>query len=441
MGIKMKIAVILGTRPEIIKMAPVIDEIKKNNSECVLIHTGQHYDLEMSKQFFIDLDLKLPDYNIGIGSNTALKQVSIIISELEEILSNEKVDIVLVQGDTNAVLAGSLAANKLKIPIGHVEAGLRSFDKNMPEETNRILADNCTKLFFVPTEITALNLQNEGFNHKDIHITGNTIVDACFRHKDIAKKKSKIKDELIFDEYIALTMHRSENVDNPDRLRSIVEALIKLDENIVFPVHPHTKKSLNELGLYDMLANCDNIQITKPLGYLDFLYMISHSKLILTDSGGLQEEAITLNIPCITLRYNTERPETISAGGNILAGTTSKQISKNINRILENEDVYERMCNATNPYGDGTSSSRIYNIIKNYYDENLLNISSFDEITDFKGYYMKHVTEDVTVKTYESLHEGHIIEEIFDNGIPVYIDDNLSLKNKHIVVKEFSKVE
>lgn len=441
MGIKMKIAVILGTRPEIIKMAPVIDEIEKNDSECVLIHTGQHYDIEMSKQFFIDLKLKLPDYNIGIGSNTALKQISIIISELEEILTKEKVDVVLVQGDTNAVLAGSLAANKLRIPVGHVEAGLRSFDKNMPEETNRILADSCTKLFFVPTETTALNLQNEGFNHNDIHITGNTIVDACFRHKDIAEEKSKIKDEIIFDEYIALTMHRAENVDNPDRLRSIVEALVNIDENIVFPVHPHTKKSLTELDLYDKLANCENIQITKPLGYLDFLYMISHSKLILTDSGGLQEEAITLSIPCITLRYNTERPETISAGGNILAGTTSSQISKNINMILEDREVYESMSNAVNPYGDGTSSKRIYDIIRSYYDKNSLDVTSFDEITDFKGYYMRHVTEDVTVESYESLHEGHIIEEIFDDGTPVYIDNNLNLKNKDIVVKEFSKVE
>ncbi|MDO5825179.1 MAG: UDP-N-acetylglucosamine 2-epimerase (non-hydrolyzing) [Methanosphaera sp.] len=434
----MKIAVILGTRPEIIKMAPVIDQIKKNNSECILIHTGQHYDSEMSRQFFIDLKLQLPDYNIGIGSNTALKQIGIIIAELEEILTKENVDIVLVQGDTNAVLAGSLAANKLKIPVGHVESGLRSFDKNMPEETNRILADNCTKLFFVPTKETALNLQNEGFNHKDIHITGNTIVDACFRHKDIAEEKATIKDELLFDEYITLTMHRAENVDDEDRLRSIVDALIDIDENIVFPMHPHTKKSLINLDLYDALANCDNIQITKPLGYLDFLYLVLHSKLILTDSGGLQEEAITLNVPCITLRYNTERPETISAGANILAGTTSNEISRNINMVLDDENIYNRMSNAPNPYGDGKSSAKIYNIIKKYYDEDSLNITSADEITDFKGYYMKHVSEDITVNDFESLHRGHIIEEVFDGGRPVYIEDDLKLENMDIVVREFS---
>ena len=434
----MKIAVILGTRPEIIKMAPVIDQINRNGCECILIHTGQHYDVEMSKQFFIDLDLQLPDYNIGIGSNTAIKQISIIISELEEILTRECVDIVLVQGDTNAVLAGSLAANKLKIPVGHVESGLRSFDKNMPEETNRILADGCTKLFFVPTVETALNLQHEGFNHDDIYITGNTIVDACFRHKDIAEEKSNLKDKINFEEYIVLTMHRAENVDNPDRLRSIVDALMDIDENIVFPMHPHTKKSLTDLDLYDKLAGCDNIQITKPLGYLDFLYLVIHSKLILTDSGGLQEEAITLDIPCITLRYNTERPETITAGGNILAGTTSSQISRNIKRILNDEDTYNRMKSAVNPYGDGKSSARIYEIIKKYHDADTLNIRCADEITDFKGYYMKHIDEDTTVEEYESSNRGHVIDEVFDNGRPVFVEKSLNLKNKDIIVKEFS---
>lgn len=419
-------------------MAPVIDEINKNNAECILIHTGQHYDIEMSKQFFIDLNLNLPDYNIGIGSNTAIMQISIIISKLEEILSKEEVDIVLVQGDTNAVLAGALAANKLKIPVGHVEAGLRSFDKNMPEETNRILADNCSKLFFVPTEETAINLQNEGFNHKDIFITGNTIVDACFRHKDIAQETSTVKDEIIFEEYIALTMHRAENVDNPERLRNIVQSLLNIKENIVFPVHPHTKKSLTEIGLYEDIEKSEHIQITKPLGYLDFLYLISHSKLILTDSGGVQEEAVTLNIPCITLRYNTERPETITAGSNILAGTTSEEITKNINNILNNSEVYDKMKNAPNPYGDGTSSKQIFKIIKEYYQKNTLQLNESDKITDFKGYSMKNIREEITVKEFESKYEDYVIEQVFDlNGNPVYIDDNLDLKDKHIIIKKF----
>jgi UDP-N-acetylglucosamine 2-epimerase (non-hydrolysing) len=431
----MKIGIILGTRPEIIKMSSIIDEINKRGSECVIIHTGQHYDIEMSKQFFIDLKLPLPDYNIGIGSNTATKQISIIISELEKILTDEEIDMVLVQGDTNTVLAGALTANKLKIPIGHVEAGLRSFDKSMPEEINRILADNCATLFFVPTKETAINLQNEGINHRFIHITGNTIVDACKRNLDIAMEKSKIIKNILFNEYILLTLHRAENVDNPQRLKNIVNSLVKLDYNIVFPIHPHTKKSLEENDLYDKVMNCKNIQITKPLGYLDFLYLLSKSRLILTDSGGIQEEAITLNIPCITLRYNTERPETIIAGGNVLAGTEEKEIKDNIERILNNEDIYEKMSNAINPYGDGNSSEIIYDIIESY--EKDKNSQYSDEIIDFKGYYMKKIEEDISVEEFEKINKHHVIEQIFSDDIPVYIESKTNLKDKTIIVKKF----
>lgn len=433
----MKIAVVLGTRPEIIKMAPVIDEITKNNDECILIHTGQHYDIEMSKQFFKDLNIKVPDYNIGIGSNTAIKQISIIISQLEEILSKENVDIVLVQGDTNTVLAGALASNKLKIPVGHVEAGLRSFDKDMPEETNRIIADNCSELYFVPTKETAINLQNEGIDHNKIYVTGNTIVDACFRHKDIAKEKSNLKDNIKFDEYIALTMHRAENVDNPERLTNIIDALLSLDKNIVFPIHPHTRKSLEQLDLYDKIVYSSNIQVTKPLGYLDFLYLISNSQLILTDSGGVQEEAITLNIPCITLRYNTERPETIAAGGNILAGTTSAEIKRNINNILDNPEVYKSMQMASNPYGDGTTSKQILQIIKNSIINDTLNVKCADTITDFIGYKKFRIEDDISVDEYENMNNGHIIEQVFDGENPVYISDDLNLNGMDIIVKIF----
>ena len=433
----MKIAIVLGTRPEIIKMAPVIDEITKNDYECILIHTGQHYDIEMSKQFFEDLNIKVPDYNIGIGSKTAIQQISIIIAQLEEILSEENVDIVLVQGDTNTVLAGALASNKLKIPVGHVEAGLRSFDKNMPEETNRIIADNCSELYFVPTKETAINLQNEGIDHNKIHITGNTIVDACFRHKDIAKEKSMLKEKIIFNEYIALTMHRAENVDDPERLTNIINALLSLDKNIVFPIHPHTRKSLEELDLYEKVVNSNNIQVTNPLGYLDFLYLISNSQLILTDSGGVQEEAITLSIPCITLRYNTERPETITAGGNILAGTTSDEISRNINNILDNPDVYKAMQNASNPYGDGSSSKQIIKIIKDSIINDTLNVKKADSITDFIGYKKYSVKNDITVVQYEKINKGHIIEQVFDDENPVCICDDLNLNGMDIIVKIF----
>lgn len=435
----MKIGIVLGTRPEIIKMSPIIDEIKSKNHECIIIHTGQHYDIEMSKQFFTDLNLPLPNYNIGIGSNTAIQQVSKIISELETILTQEKIDIVLVQGDTNAVLAGALAANKLKIPIGHVEAGLRSFDKDMPEETNRILADNCSNLFFVPTKETAINLQNEGMNHKSIHVTGNTIVDACKRNLDIAIKKSEVSDIIEFEKYIALTLHRAENVDNDERLKHIANSLINLNYNIVFPLHPHTRKSLEKNGLYEKIANSPHIQITKPLGYLDFLYLLSNSQMILTDSGGVQEEAITLNIPCVTLRYNTERPETISAGGNVLAGTEEEEIRSNIESILTDDNLYNSMVNAKNPYGEGNSSEIIVNIIEESFKDNSIQIRQSEEILEFKGYYLKKIDEKITVKEYEEKNKNHIIEQIFYNNIPEFIENTTNLENKIIIVKKFEE--
>ena len=437
----MKIGVVLGTRPEIIKMSSIIDEISNRNHECVIIHTGQHYDIEMSKQFFSDLNLPVPKYNIGIGSNTAIQQVSKIIVELEEILVKEKIDIVLVQGDTNAVLAGALAANKLKIPVGHVEAGLRSFDKDMPEETNRILADNCSTLFFVPTVETAINLQNEGINHNSIHVTGNSIVDACQRNLDIALEKSDVANYIKFENYIALTLHRAENVDNPERLRNIINCLIKLEHDIVFPLHPHTRKSLETNGLYDQIANSKHIQITKPLGYLDFLYLLSNSRMILTDSGGVQEEAITLNIPCVTLRYNTERPETISAGGNILAGTDEKEIKTNIEKILNNENVYETMVKAVNPYGSGNTSKIILDIIEDSFNNNSLKIRQSEEIMDFKGYYLKVIDEEMTVKEFEEKYENHIIEQIFYENTPELIEDTSDLKDKVIIVKKFEQLK
>lgn len=435
----MKIGIVLGTRPEIIKMSPIIDEIKRREHECVIIHTGQHYDSEMSKQFFIDLDLPLPNYNIGIGSNTAIQQISKIILELEEILLEENVDIILVQGDTNAVLAGALAANKLNIPVGHVEAGLRSFDKNMPEETNRILADNCSTLFFVPTNETAINLQNEGINHNLVHVTGNTIVDACQRNLDIAKEKSEVNDLINFDKYITLTLHRAENVDNPDRLNSIVTSLLNLKYNIVFPLHPHTKKSLIENKLYEPIINSNHIQVTKPLGYLDFLYLLSNSQLILTDSGGVQEEAITLNIPCLTLRYNTERPETINAGGNVLVGTNESEINRNIEEILDDSTLYNSMANSINPYGDGHSSIIILDIIEDNFIKGNPISGQFNEILDFKGYYMKKVDEKLTVKEFEENNKNHIIEQIFYNNVPELIEEETSLEDKTIVVKKFEQ--
>ncbi len=227
----MKIATVIGTRPEIIKMAPLLDQIEMEGIKNILIHTGQHYDHEMSQQFFLDLELRKPDYNIGVGSDSHGRQTATMIKNIENILLEEKPDILLVQGDTNAVLAGSLAASKLHMAVGHVEAGLRSYDKTMPEEINRQIADVCSTMYFVPTEESGINLLFENINPHEIFVTGNTVVDACKRHLKIAERNSNILSELeIKDDILTLTMHRAENVDNPERLRNIVEAILELDD-------------------------------------------------------------------------------------------------------------------------------------------------------------------------------------------------------------------
>lgn len=432
----MKIAVIIGTRPEIIKMAPVIDEIGNRNIDYILIHTGQHYDREMSDQFFIDLELRKPDYNIGVGSGTHGEQTANMIKGLEKVLIDEKPDLVLVQGDTNAVLSGAIAASKLHIPVGHVEAGLRSFDKSMPEEINREVADVCSKLFFVPTEESALNLLFAGINPEDVFITGNSVVDACIRNLKIAEKKPD--SGLDFSgEIMTLTLHRAENVDNPERLQNIVDALIELNElTIVFPIHPRTVKNLERSDIYKKLKNAEHIKLIKPVGYLEFLLLLSRSKLIITDSGGLQEEAITLDIPCTTLRYNTERPETVEAGGNILLGAEKDKIIDNVREILNNADLYNRMKNAVNPYGEGDSSKRIVDIILELHENNKLEIAVPENIMKNKKRRLIKINEDIKLKDFEKINDNLRVNIVFEEDNPLYPHKELNLKDKMILVDE-----
>ena len=435
----MKIATVLGTRPEIIKMAPIIDEISKRDIDQIVLHTGQHYDKEMSDNFFKDLEIPVPDYNIHVGSGSHGKQTGLMMKGIEEVLVKEKPDIVLVQGDTNAVLAGALVASKLHIAVGHVEAGLRSFDMTMPEELNRRVADISSTMYFVPTEHSAINLIAEGFSHKNVFITGNTVVDACFRHLDIAKKRGFEEESLAsldienMDNILTLTMHRAENVDIKERVTSIIDALKQLsDMNIIFPIHPRTKNTLKNFGFFDELDSLKHVHIIKPVGYLDFLLLTSKSKLILTDSGGLQEEAITLNIPALTLRYNTERPETVTAGGNILVGPNKDAIVENANKILNDKEFFDKMSNALNPYGVGNSAKLIVDAIEDYYDKGLLKIKAPEDIMSSFSRKMMHVKENITVLEFENK-ENALIHMVFDGSEMIFPKDDLNLKEMMIV--------
>ena len=430
----MKIAVVLGTRPEIIKMAPIIDEIINRDIDLCLIHTGQHYDKEMSDNFFKDLEIPSPDYNIHVGSGSHGKQTGLMMKGIEEVLVDEKPDIVLVQGDTNAVLAGALVASKLHIAVGHVEAGLRSFDMTMPEEINRRACDVTSTMYFIPTEESAINLLAEGFSRKNLFITGNTVVDACFRHLEIAKKRGFEEKSLAdldidnMDNILTLTMHRAENVDDKARVTNIIEALKELDQmNIIFPIHPRTKNTLQNFGLFDELNDLDHVHIIKPLGYLDFLQLTAKSTLILTDSGGLQEEAITLDVPALTLRYNTERPETVAAGGNILVGSDKDVILENANKILNDEEFAQKMRNAPNPYGQGNSAQQTVDAIKDYYDKGLLNIEAPEDIMTSFERKMALIKEDITVKDFEDKNNA-LIHMVFDGQKMRFPSNELNIK-------------
>lgn len=431
----MKIAFVIGTRPEIIKMSPLIDEVKHRGIDYLLIHTGQHYDHEMSQQFFLDLELEKPHYNMGVGSGAHGEQTSMMISRIEEVLLEEKPDLVLVEGDTNAVLAGALVAAKLHIPVGHIEAGLRSYDKTMPEEINRMVADVCTQLFFVPTHTTATNLLLEGFSPKNIFITGNTVVDACQRNLKIARKHSDLAPEIDPGaKVLTLTLHRAENVDHPQRLGQIVNSLLELDDlTVIFPVHPRTTKNLQEFGLYKKLEEAPHIQIIKPMGYLEFLLLLSQSQLVMTDSGGIQEEAITLNLPCITLRYNTERPETVEAGGNILVGTSQKKIVNSIRKILSDEDLYRRMKEAPNPYGDGTASEKIVDIISEIESSGGLKIEAPDFITGVNTTKLISVDQDINVSEFEDKYHA-IVKIVFEEGKVVFPEPGVNLVDKMVLI-------
>jgi UDP-N-acetylglucosamine 2-epimerase (non-hydrolysing) len=354
----MKISVILGTRPEIIKMAPLLKILQEKRVDFFTLHTGQHYSYQLDRVFFDQLEIPRAKYNIEAGSGSHAEETGRMLIGIEKILVEEKPDIVLVEGDTNSVLAGALAAVKLGIKVGHVEAGLRSYDRTMPEEINRVIADHISDYLFTPTKKAEQLLRREGISQFKIFLTGNTIVDAVYQNLELSRRKIDINDkfQLKPQQYFLATLHRQENTDNQERFTSILEGLERLADKyrlpVIYPIHPRSRKIMDRLA-----RPPKNINIIDPVDFLSFLQLESNARLVLTDSGGVQEEACILRVPCVTLRDNTERPETVEAGANILAGAAAERIIDGAGTMLARDKDW------ANPFGDGQAAGKIISII------------------------------------------------------------------------------
>ncbi|HLO00393.1 MAG TPA: UDP-N-acetylglucosamine 2-epimerase (non-hydrolyzing) [Pyrinomonadaceae bacterium] len=327
----LKVINVVGARPNFMKVAPIVAAMKRREREFtpLIVHTGQHYDATMSDAFFNDLDLPRPDVYLGVGSASHAAQTAAIMERFEPVVIKEKPDWVLVVGDVNSTLACALVSVKLGVKVAHVEAGLRSRDRTMPEEINRLLTDQIAAALLTPSADANENLMAEGIAPERIHLVGNVMIDSLYKHLARARK-SRIKEELGLaqNNYAVLTLHRPSNVDDVAIFRGILGALEKIGRQlpVVFPVHPRSRKILAELGSADGLEEIEGLRLIDPLGYLDFLSLLSGARLVLTDSGGIQEETTVLGIPCLTLRENTERPITVSLGTNTVVGTNPEKI-------------------------------------------------------------------------------------------------------------------
>ena len=356
-----RIVTIIGTRPEIIKMAPVVKALDGlKGHEHVLVHSGQHYDLRMDRIFFQDMELREPDRQFELKDQPPHLQVATTMRQIADVTKDA--DLVLVHGDTNTTVAGALLASKQSRPLGHVEAGIRSFDKTMPEEVNRIVADQLSQLLFAPTPISKENLRRENVA-EGVHVVGNSVMDALLQNIAVAEKRSRILETLGLRPggYMVLTFHRAENVDTKERLARALDAFEGAIQEaglpILFPIHPRTTKRLQEFGLEKRAAAITDLRRIEPTGYLDMLALEKNAALVLTDSGGLQEESCFFQVPCVTLRENTERPETLEIGSNVLSGTDPRRVRAAVRRQLDAKRGWP------NPYGDGTTSRRIAAIV------------------------------------------------------------------------------
>lgn len=355
---------VVGTRPEFIKIRSVLLEVIRQKLPYRLIHTGQHYDYNMSEIFFKELGLPKPDTFLEIGSAHPGSQTGEGLRKLEELVIARRPKAVVVQGDTNTTLFGALAAIKWGIPVAHVEAGVRSFDMTMPEEINRRMVDSISTFCFAPTRRALGNLRHEG-RIKESHLAGDTLVETAGRIQEMALSRSSILNHLnlMSKTYIVVTSHRQENVDSPERSRELAKALFELDLPVVYPIHPRSRKMFSRFGILKKLQQ--KIILTEPLGYFDFITLQSHAKLVMTDSGGVQQEASIFHIPCLTLRQNTEWVETIEAGKNRLVGMDSKRILKEAEDILTHPKVYDRMVRAPSPFKEG-AAVRIVKALKQH---------------------------------------------------------------------------
>jgi len=348
----MKIVSVVGARPEFIQAMPVSQAIRADHNE-VLVHTGQHYDYQMSQTFFDELDIPVPDYNLGVGSASQAQQTAEIMIGLEKVLLQEKPDFVIMRGDTNSTLAVALVASKLNIPFAHIEAGERSFNRCMPEEVNRLIADRLAGLHFCVSQVAEHNLFTEGISDS-VYWVGDVMLDALLYARPIARSKSKVLEQLQIEpkKYSLVTIHRPANTDDPNRLRQIIEALNQVSEIIILPVHPRTRKALSQINVNLE----DNVRIIDPVGYFDMLMLEENARLIATDSGGVQREAYYMEVPCLTLRDETEWVATIETGWNKLIGANQKLILDNWFNFIPPQG---------HPpiYGVGTAAIRIAEIL------------------------------------------------------------------------------
>ena len=368
----MKLILVAGARPNFMKIAPITHELKRHSEiKSVLVHTGQHYDEKMSDLFFRQLGLPVPDVNLGVGSGSHAIQTAAIMTGFEPVILDHKPDAVLVVGDVNSTIACGLVGVKLGIPLIHVEAGLRSGDRSMPEEINRILTDSISDLLFCTEQAGVDNLLREGVGPERIHLVGNVMIDTLLQNRAFFADSTILETlGLTANQFVVLTLHRPSNVDDPLVFGKLLDALevIQAQQPIIFPIHPRTRARLKEFGFMSRLSNMKQLHLIDPLGYLDFQRLVSTAKVVLTDSGGIQEETTVLGVPCLTLRKNTERPATVSAGSNNLVGIEPEDILATYRGVMAGQERVDR----TPPLWDGHAAERIISVVREkFYGINL----------------------------------------------------------------------